>query len=234
METHEMKELGYFDQLRASITLFVDPCMTITVDSEKDCENALDAGRKVKSWAKQVEDKRKELVGPLNEQVKKINAYAKLISEPLEDAETHIKRQLNTWNLVLEDRRLTELKKLEEERLKKEAELKAQAEAKAEELAAMEIFGVTNETKKLHIIADVEAERDTKELEIDILRKTKEAEKMKVSGTRKNWTFAVTNLDLVPKEFFILCESKVREAIREGKRDIPGINVFQETIVAIR
>ena len=47
-------------------------------------------------------------------------------------------------------------------------------------------------------------------------------------GVRNVWTFEVQNLSNVPREYLMLDEKKVREAIRSGERNIPGLMIFQK------
>jgi hypothetical protein len=45
---------------------------------------------------------------------------------------------------------------------------------------------------------------------------------------RMVWSFEVENLSTVPRDFLMLDEQKIRNAIRAGIREIPGIKVFQK------
>jgi chromosome segregation ATPase len=45
----------------------------------------------------------------------------------------------------------------------------------------------------------------------------------------KRWTFDIVNLTKVPKEYFEFSPAKVRQAIRNGKRTIPGLDIYQES-----
>lgn len=47
-------------------------------------------------------------------------------------------------------------------------------------------------------------------------------------GIRHVWTFEVKDLYQVPREYLMLDEQKVRQAVREGKRDIAGLSIFQK------
>ncbi|MDF9799089.1 hypothetical protein OKW21_004352 [Catalinimonas alkaloidigena] len=49
-----------------------------------------------------------------------------------------------------------------------------------------------------------------------------------IDGVRKVWTFEVKDLSQVPRHYLMLDEQKVRQAIREGKRDIAGLSIFQK------
>jgi hypothetical protein len=47
-------------------------------------------------------------------------------------------------------------------------------------------------------------------------------------GVRNVWTFEIQNLANVPREYLMLDEKKVRQAIRSGERSIPGLMIFQQ------
>ncbi len=51
---------------------------------------------------------------------------------------------------------------------------------------------------------------------------------------REVWDFKILNSLAVPREYLCVDESFVREAIRLGKRDIPGIEIFKKQSVAVR
>ncbi len=49
-----------------------------------------------------------------------------------------------------------------------------------------------------------------------------------IKGTTKTWAFVVTDSHLIPKEYLMVNESAIREAVRNGIRMIPGVNIFQK------
>jgi hypothetical protein len=53
-------------------------------------------------------------------------------------------------------------------------------------------------------------------------------------GVRNIWTHEVQNLANVPREYLMLDEKKVRQAIRSGERHIPGLMIFQKQQTAYR
>ena len=57
--------------------------------------------------------------------------------------------------------------------------------------------------------------------EVRIIPKTKVT-------TKKTWTFRVIKEQYVPLEYWIIDEEKIKAAIKDGVRYIPGIEVFQE------
>ena len=47
-------------------------------------------------------------------------------------------------------------------------------------------------------------------------------------GVRKVWTFEVQNLANVPREYLMLDEKKIRNAIRSGERSVSGLMIYQK------
>lgn len=68
-----------------------------------------------------------------------------------------------------------------------------------------------------------------------ILAATKQAPPT-VSGlsVREVWQWQVTDLSLIPHEFFSLDHSKLDAAVRSGAREIPGVKVYKDTRVSVR
>ena len=144
---------------------------------------------------KETEDTRKWLVTPLNDEVKKINNFAKEILIPIEEAKIVVKGKILLYNEEVERKRKEEAekerKRLEELRLKEEAERKAREEEErkireAEELRLEEIRKKQEEERKK--IESEQNENKRKEMEIERKRLEEEA-KIEVEKTellRKN------------------------------------------------
>lgn len=54
------------------------------------------------------------------------------------------------------------------------------------------------------------------------------------SVVRKVWGFKLVDISKVPLEYLQLNETAIRNAIKEGKREIAGLEIFQQSQVAIR
>jgi hypothetical protein len=52
--------------------------------------------------------------------------------------------------------------------------------------------------------------------------------------TRKRWTYRVTDAALVPRQFLMVDDRLVRNAIKAGARVVPGLEIFEETSVVAR
>jgi len=120
------KELAKFDSLKADITIFVAPVMKLSVNDFKSSQDAIEAGRTLKKYSSELEKRRKELVGPLDDQVKLINSFAKGIEEPLLRAEQHLKGQLSVF--AAEQEKIRQAKEREAEEVRREAERQAEEE----------------------------------------------------------------------------------------------------------
>ncbi len=229
-----MNELKEFDQLKAEVSVFVGPVKTIAVKSAEQSAVAITTAKQVKEYAKKIEDRRKAIVKPLNDMVDRVNAYAKEIKAPLDQAEAHIKGELLSWERELEKKRREEFEKAEAERkrLEAEAQLKMAAEREAAETVAM--FAAPETANLSKAVIEAEEARVQKELEKAHADKVADINANKVSGVRKTWTFEIRDAASVPRDFLSVDEKKIREAIRLGVREIQGINIYQETSVAIR
>lgn len=53
-------------------------------------------------------------------------------------------------------------------------------------------------------------------------------------SVREKWNFSVVDEELVPREYFTLDPVKVRSALRDGTRKIPGLDIFDEGRIGTR
>lgn len=215
-----MGNLVLFDPVKAQLQEFVSKNM-VKVEDQRSMQTALTVCKDAKILAKRVEEIRTALVKPHNDQVKAINTYAKSLLKPLDDFETLIKDQLKLFEAKLEKIRQAEAEKAEKER--QQAETKARKEA--------EIASLFDEKEG----AQAEIMLEAKVVEAEATKKAQLAQiaQNKVTGARRVWTFEVTDEAKVPREFLSVDEKKIRQAVREGAREIPGVRIFQETSIAI-
>jgi hypothetical protein len=252
------QELAQFDELKATITQFVAPTLAIKVNDVQSSQQAIDVAKEIKGYIALVDKKRRELVDPLNRQVKMINEYVKTIVGPLDDAENHVKEQLNNYARELEIVRQEALRKAElerkeaerklaEERAKAEEELRAKQAFEAEQRKEAEsLFGTDEDNSASEEEARMQAERERLELEakydrekmsslIDYKQKEYDAGQDQIKNARRPWKCEVTDISKVPREFLIvtLNEKAVLAAARGGVKEIPGVRMWQDVQVAI-
>ncbi len=227
-------ELVKFDKLKADVAHFTNGITTLVVKDQESADLVMGVARDVKKWQKALELKRDELVRPLNEQVKAVNAYAKSIGEPLVVSETHLKGQLVTWERLLEKRRQEEMAKANAERQRLEAEAAAKVKAAQAQNSLEDLFKPADEKVREQIVAKVEQERTAVEIENQHQAAVSAIQSQKVSGASRPWVFEVTEPNRVPAEFMVVDEKKIREAVRNGVREISGVRIFQDTKISIR
>jgi hypothetical protein len=251
-------DLQKFDELKTQIAMFVAPVKDLTVTDQASSAEASKVFKALSDFEKKVEARRKEIVGPYNDLVGRINDYAKQIKEPLVNAKGVVSAQLIQFERLLEQQRQEALRLEREEKAKREAELRAElerqrleAEEKArairEEAETVAMFAAPDEAAIAKAKAEEEAARVDAEAKAEAERKEfetkkaywdskKEIEQNKVAGTRRVWTHKVLDLGQVPQEYLLvtLDAKKVKEAIAAGVRVIPGLEIYQELTITSR
>jgi hypothetical protein len=52
--------------------------------------------------------------------------------------------------------------------------------------------------------------------------------------TRKEWKHRVVNPELVPREYLVPDDTKLRAAVRAGVREIAGVEVYEDESLPVR
>jgi hypothetical protein len=124
------------------------------------------------------------------------------------------------------------LAKEAEERAKREAESKAQAEERAKREAA-EIEAARNKAQEEAAKHEIEAPTVLAPV-IPAQEKVTRTETGTSAHPRKVWTFEVLDVALVPTEYKIVDEQAIRDGIKMGIREIPGVRIYEETKTIFR
>lgn len=181
-----------------------------------------DAGallRDIKAALANIERKRVSFTAPLNESLRAINQEARNASAPFVDAEARIKTAIGTFQS-------------ERERIAKEAQ------ARAEEAARKEREKIAARIAKAEANGRVEKASVLHERMAEVIAPVLVASAPKVQGvlTRSVWKFEVTDPALLPREFLLVDESKIRKIVNalQGDTNIPGVRVYAEKQVTAR
>lgn len=218
-------ELIQFDSLLADITVLVSPIGQMKVTDQETSLTALDHGKKISTALKRVDALRAQLVKPLNDTVKAINARAKDVERPLLGADAHIRSQLNVY--AAEQVRI----KADEQRRIEVARIKAEEDARSiarEEAQAMAEFGVGSE-----IEAKKQEQAAVKSVQKEFVAQARAVAQPAVKGTREHWMFEVVDTTQVPRSFLKIDEQSIRAAVMAGAREIPGVRIYSEQRVAL-
>lgn len=227
--------------------------------TDADMEAGADITRVARVAFTKLEEARRGMVDPLNDQVKEINTAFKTLTGPLKQAQEGLKVKMNAYQD--EQRRLAReeqdrLRKIEEDRVAAQAaKLEEEAKAKAEEAAAAALEAerlvqageVDQAESALEQAESKAAEAESKAAEAEHVleegidapaplvatKSTHRGAFGGVSHTRTTWKHRLADdpqaFDLVPREWLVLDDAKIRGAITRKEnpiREIPGLVIY--------
>lgn len=191
-------------------------------------EQMVEAGgllQEIKTKLNLLEETRKSMTRPLDDSKKRIMDFFKKPVLMLQEAENSIKKAMLVYQQEQELKRQAEEKKLREAAAKEEAKQKAALEKKAAAAAAKGNLEKAEELKQQAAEVFVPA---------PVLAK----EEVKVEGvsTRTVWTYEITDVNSIPRDYMIPDEKKIGAMVKAsgGTLTIPGIRIYQEQIIAAR
>lgn len=266
-------DLRKFNKAEASVNKTLEQLGAIVkIDSEKDLAEAMMILSSAKTVETLIENKRKELVKPWNIEVKRINDYARALTEKIPAAIRRAKDVVIAYNQKLQEeakkmqvsKRVAQLCALDFQRNENTDEFQNQdivveryaienfddanwqikinqvlaslkdrsarlIDQKKEQLNNASFFGEDENTEAIK--SEIE---ELKTAPVISAPAYSEFTASKVKGIIKTWTFEINDESLIPREYLMINESKIRQAIRDGARSIAGVNIFQKDGLAIR
>ena len=218
----------------------------VKIIDEESYASADAAVAAIKSAQKQAENKRTELVKPLNDTVKKINAAFKPVDAAFEEALAHYRRPMSLYQADLAEKRrkAEEEARLERERIEREERAKVEAARKAEEeaLLAAEAAAAMDDPFAAILAEDAaktaaEAAKQTAEAAKQAIREVVTMPvtmPAKVTGSASKtfevWKFEITDPALVPLAYRPIDTAAIARDVKAGKGEcnIPGVRVYSE------
>ena len=171
-----------------------------------------------------LEDVRKKAVGPLNQQVKEINALFASVTGPGEETIALAKRLKSAWD---EQERAREAREREAQRLAQEAAARKEREA-MERLEAAK-----TEKARAKAMADAAA-ASVALTAATVAEPLRAATALKGDfgsmSTRKAWVFEVVDPAQVPRAYCTPDPRAIRAAVAAGIRQIAGVNIYEEDV----
>ena len=198
-----------FEHYHEEIDKLEEKANALDVVSDEAAKTATEMLVQIKGVVGQVEDKRKEAIGPADKYVRSVNAFVKPFRDRLNDVAEIPRNKLGIYQYN------KELKRREEERKAKEALAEKQRqldeEAKKKNLEPVKLPEVTVPKKPQPVRTD-----------------------SGTSSVRMVWDYKVVDISQVPRDYLILNERGVKAAIKGGIRNIPGLEIFEKPSVATR
>lgn len=238
-------------QMVARAGKLLEVARSLKIVGAEDRQLAASTRAAITGARKTLEEERVALVKPLNDHVRMINDSFRRAQEPLEQAveiiDAEIKRDAREQERIAAEARRKAEDEARRAREAAEAEARRKREEEAREVEARtrrEAFAAGMTIPEVREIAALErADVEAKPLEIAPTaaptyvpppRKTTRAETGATTTVKKVWTYQLRDLSKVPTSYLVLDSAKVRAAIRDGVRDIPGIEIYQDEQVAGR
>lgn len=182
--------------------------------------------KELKQYTKTIKDNKTADLKPLKDGIKKLEDKYNIPLALLAEADAIIRDKMNKY--------------LNDE-YKRRAEAEAEAKRQAEELALKQALELEEVKKQALNYDPVTARAMVSSLEDkqnQIINQTAKAEVVNLSTENnivsKVWDFELVDISAVPQEFIILNDKAVRQAIREGVREIKGLKIFQKARVSIK
>lgn len=184
---------------------------TLVVKDETGLNKAAEILSNVKTRIKRLEDKRKEYVGPINDQVKAINEDFKRMAAPYLEAERLVKSAIGSY---MDAQRKIQEDAEREERKRRQEEARVLAEAE----------GISTQKAAAEVRKAAEAEAVAKPVEEKPA--TAVAKKM---ATKIVTRFEVVDPSKVPAEYLVVDHSAIRQAVAAGAKRIAGVKIWEES-----
>jgi len=179
----------------------------ITVETVKQEEKAYDGLKEISSALKHIESERKKITKPLDDSKKAIQTLFKQLKAPFEEADGIIREKILDFHE--EQERIAELERLALEKKQREAEERA---------AKLRLQGKEKAADR----AEIKAEELEEEAEYTV------PEVAASTVVTKRWTFEITNESKVPREYCSPDLRLIRQAVRDGVREIAGVDIYEE------
>lgn len=219
-------EITKFNKAQELINNITNKCNNIIVNSKNSLETAKDIAKEGQKIKKMIETKRKEVTAPLLTRKKEIDDYAKKLTRDLDNGVKSLREQILKFELELERQRQEQLRQLELEKKKLEEEkrIKEEAERKLSE----------QNFDNASIVDQPSLESEPVVSELEISFKEKELKSDKSTNIRQTWTYEIIDDTQIPRDYLLPDDKKIKAAIALGKRDIPGIKIYQESHLVLR
>lgn len=175
----------------------------ITITNQDEFLQAGDVLKLCKDKIKEVDEERKSYTAPLDEAKKRLMAKAKAITEPIEAYIEKLNKAMSDWHIIQDKKRQEE-----------EAKLEAERQTKIKELSEA---GKMPTPEDLDIMA--------KQPEIESTKTTRG--NIATTSMVETWDFEIINAEEVERQYCSPDEKLIRQAIKNGVREIKGIKITQ-------
>lgn len=198
----------------------------VNVTDAVSYDNTVNFLKEVNTKLKDFKAQREKYIKPMKDSIKAIDDKLKQPIKLLEDTDTTLRAKLNAY--------LSEVHKREEERLELERK-------KAEDEAIMEIDSleaIKSQAVEYDEVTQKAIQRTIEMKQNTAIEATAKVEKINLSTDTASvsmvWDFEITDKTQIPLEFLKVDEVAIRNAIRNGERNISGVKIYQKPQLSLR
>ncbi|HAI82211.1 MAG TPA: hypothetical protein DCL43_00975 [Chitinophagaceae bacterium] len=280
--TADLSKFDVAKQQADLVKIELDKYQLIT--TEEIATKAIETASMANKVVKAIEEKRKLIVTPWNDEVKKINSYAKGLMEPIEKAVNAVKKSVIVFQEQQERIRIQQLLQVrgtiltglgfklhtngnyyvckEIDAIMSKSEMTTLNDAQFNQAvagyeASLKAYD-EEQQRKAALAAQEAAERNeinnafsntpapepvvtavtptkvpTRTVTASIATTTISSS-FKAKGTTVRWVFQVENINEVPREYMMVDEAKIRKAVQDGVRSIPGVRIYEDKSITLR
>jgi len=215
IELNTQGVLVHLMQYEAAVKILVEAGRAIAIIKDQETnELALTIATRLKKLRSNLEKRRHHFVDEPYKYFKAVNNFFGRLTDPMEAEEKALGRKSGAYRMVLEQERRRQQAEQDAEAEKLRKKMEEEAKASAEEGKHFEL---------LPVLAPVVAE----------VPKVTRVEEGSASH-RRDWTFEITDAGQVPREYCQPDEKLIRQAVKDGVREIAGVRVFEEYTTLIR
>lgn len=198
----------------------------ISITDAVSYDTAVTFLKEVNTKLKDFKAQRDKYIKPMKDSIKAIDERLKEPIKLLEDTDTTLREKLNAY--------LNEVCKREEERLALERK-------KREEEAIRQLDNLEKakaQSGEYDEVTQKAIQRTIENKQNKAIEATVSEEKINLStgsaSVSKVWDFEVTDKSQLPLEYLKVDEIAIRNAIRNGQREIAGVKIFQKPQLSLR
>jgi len=207
VRTEDIEKDTVFSVSVKTIEALDERAKSLTITTAKERDSGADILSSVKTLGKEVEQRRKYFVDPLNAAVKSMNAHFRPWTDRLEGIERIIKTKIGGFIRIQEEEARKERERVERENAKRMAAFEKKVDA--------------GKTVAPPVLKTVEVQAEKK-------FETTSGAKI---HTMKKRCFKVTDLATLPIEYHIADETKIRKVVQAGVSTIPGVQIWEEDVI---
>ncbi len=223
----ELQELKVPSQTELAVVNITEAARSIEVIDKASADRASELIVAGKKLIKQVKEYFEPMKKAADESKRRILETERQELSKIEPIVSELSAKVSRW-LADEERRRREAeearRQAELERLRLEAEL---------EVKAREAEQIKNESERRRVEDRIIAEVARREAELEPIPDVPVAAKADGVNLRDNWTFEIVDESLIPREYLIPDEVKIRKVViaLKDKTNIPGIKAVNRPII---